>query len=789
MATKSFLTEVEITDASARLKAPARAPDGDERRGLSLDSRDFSAWLGQRLLARLSSHADWAGSEPVIVGSWARDELSPKSDIDLLFLGPEEGVKRLVQDFSRQGLKLRYRVPEDLNDWTKGVEPFDVLALFSAVPVTPASSEKLARQLEKLRNRTGSFRRELLKAMKTERRARAERYDSISSFLEPNLKFGPGGLRDLEQALVTRQLFPERFSDERNDHAFIVLLYYKTFFLYVRQKLHLSPGATDVLTAPEQKPLSDWLGFKAPKEFMREIQKGLARVSFYADWVIAQASSSGTKVREVETRPLKSVGALFTALEADPSILMQNHVRLASDQVFAQADGLTARKRARLDRLVGRRLTHILDPAMPEESMVAVFRSRLVDHCIPDFRKIVGYVQHDQYHRFSVDAHLLQVLRELKRLRATPRRAGRIASRVRALSTKQWEILAFACLFHDLAKGRGGDHAEKGVELAQRELARFGKSDALIKEVAWIVEEHLAMSAAAFRENPRSPRTWSALADKGVKGERISLLTVFTIVDILGTNPDAWTPWKERLLFELAEQLERPETDKLLALSEGIKKSGVRGAADLSERLTETLDPFLVSSIPVRVLLEDFRQLGSQKNSKSDLEPRAVAVSSGRQTWIRLHSAIDRPGLFLGFVRRLAACGLGVRHASILTDTEIGVYDWFEVKTSKTPAQLQKLVGNVVVSGSKEKTYDVRFDAIELVSSDEREWTISFRGRDQSGALTAAARALFDAGAEVRWAKVHTWGRQIDDVFGIAALRTEPKALIEQLVSSVGVKI
>lgn len=786
MATKSFLTEAELSEAVQRLPSLPSAPDGNERRGFLFPARDFSLWLGECLLRRLAAHADWLSAEPVIIGSWAREELTPKSDIDLIFLGPEDVVMRLVEDYSRSGLKLRYRVPEDPADWTFGVEPFDVLALLSALPVTPFATEQLELQIEKLQKRPSRFRRELLKAMCTDRKARADRHDSISSYLEPNLKYGPGGLRDLGQAIMTRQLFPERFSGEQHDHAFIVLHYYKGFFLMVRQRLHLSVGATDVLTAPEQKPIADALGFKEPKDFMREIQKGLSRVSFYADWVVAQAVSTKARISAVEKTELKTVSDLFAALEADSSILMQNQVRLHADEVFANAEKRSAASaEAALGRTLGRQLTRILDPATSEDAMVAVFRSRLIDHCVPEFRKIIGYVQHDQYHRFTVDAHLLQVLRELKRLHQHPARAGKLEPRVRALSRAQWEILAFACLFHDLAKGRGGDHAEKGVELARRELARFGKSAVLIQDVCWIVQEHLAMSVAAFRENPRSPQTWKSLAQKGVVGERISLLTLFTVVDILGTNPEAWTPWKERLLHDLAAVLERPETNALIEFGQAVDALKVPMPESLRDRLVETLDPFLIGSLPARTLLKDLSLALNQ-----ELQPKAVSVRGGRQVWIRFHSRVDRPGLFLRYVTMLSGIGLSVRHASILTDPDLGVYDWFEVKTTRSLSQIQSQLKlqpktEAAIKAGSEKKNRVHFDVIEIVSHDKREWVVSFKGRDQSGALVEAARALVAVGAEIRWAKVHTWGRQIDDVFGISPFHVEPTEVVEKLTLAI----
>lgn len=761
MATKSFLTSDDLREAESLLKPPAMPPDGSERRGPVEGARELSAWLGERLMGRLSRHPDWLAAEPVILGSWARGELTAKSDIDVLFCGPEERVRSLVQDVAREGLKLRYRMPADSTDWTKGVESFDIVALLAARALTPYAAEKLAEQTRRIKG----LRRDLLKAMRQEHKARAGRYDSISNYLEPNLKYGPGGLRDLEQALVVRALFPERF--QGGDHAFEVLHYYKSFFLLVRHRLQLTPGASDVLAAPEQKPLADWMGYKDGRSFMREIQKGLSRVSFYADWVIAQASASAAAIRKVETAKLDTVSSFFDALEraverSVPSILWENRVRLRADEVFAQADP------SEVDRLIGKRLTRILDPLTGEGALLGLFRSRLIDHCLPEFRRVVGLVQHDQYHRFTVDAHLLQVLRELKRICEKPSRSGRLSVFVKALSKGEREVLAMAALMHDLAKGRSGDHSVKGVELARRELARFGKPEKFINDVCWIVREHLTMSAAAFRENPRSPSTWRSLADRGVVGDRIRLLAVFTAVDIRGTNPEAWTPWKERLLYELAHQLERPETDRMLELTAAVRAARLKEFEDLIDHL----DPFLVASVTPRILAEDLRRLRSGRVGGGEFltdesSARVVTVRrGGRQTWIRFHSQKDRPGLFLGFVKWMAVSGLAVRHASVHTDPRLGVYDWFEVKASKSPQQILKIL-KAAARSTVDRVYRAPFDKIELVACDDREWVISFRGRDQSGALVEAARALYDAGAEVRWAKVHTWGRQIDDVFGI----------------------
>lgn len=773
MAAKSFLTENQIEEALEKiLRAPLRVPTGDETRGGDFQPHEFSTWLQTKLLERLEAHPDWAAAGPVALGSWSRSELTPKSDIDLLFVGDEEAVRRLSTDFAKQGLKLRYRMPADRGDWTKGVEAFDRLALISAIALTPEVSESLAEQKTLIRQRWVEVRKEIARAMISERNSRANRFDSISNYLEPNLKYGPGGLRDLEQALALKLLFPERFQSEagaQHEHPFRVLNYYKKLFLLVRQRLHLSEGSSDLLAAPEQAAVATWLGFQTSKDFMKEIQKGVARVSFYADWAFEQALSSKGRLASVHAAKLSKPQDLFDALIEDPSVLMQYRVRLKADDVFASLD-----RDASLTKMIGKKLTSILDPSNKEAPMVALIRSRLIDHCVPEFRKIVGHVQHDQYHRFSVDAHILQAIRELSRLKKSPGLAGKLAPQIKSLTPKEWEILSFSCLYHDIAKGREGDHSIEGIEIARQDLLSFGKSESFIREVTWIVERHLALSAAAFRENPTSPKTWAALAEKGVVGSRIALLAAFTFVDIRATNPEAWTPWKERLLSEIVTHLEKPEANTAIAFGEELKKIG------LSQDWVEKLDSFLVTMVSPKKLGQD---LALYLESEADLVPTVVRTRSG-QTWIRFHSREDRDGLFVGYVAALAAAGLGIRHASIHTFPEAGVYDWFEVKTQKTAKQIEKLIllalsrsaaaedpaaeaQSIASNKTSTKQKLVLFDRVTLVASDADEWVISFRGKDQPGALLQAARALLDEGLAIRWARVHTWGRQIDDVFGV----------------------
>ena len=276
---KSFLRPEERENFKALLIAPP-TPFGEEKAS-ELGARKFSEILIKNIEEKFSKHPLWFKSQPIALGSWARGELCACSDLDLLFLGEENVVADFVSDIQKMGFKIRSRLPQNHLDWTEGVEAFDVLALLEAKSFTTEAAESLSKQTDLIRKRGKVYFRKLLKSMSLERASRNQRYDSIANFLEPNLKFGPGGLRDLHQALNLSKLYGEKLDQtEFIKHQYSVLNYYLEFWLLLRHRLHLDGGG-DILSANDQLQISKWLGYRDIQEFMRQVQKGISRVNFY----------------------------------------------------------------------------------------------------------------------------------------------------------------------------------------------------------------------------------------------------------------------------------------------------------------------------------------------------------------------------------------------------------------------------------------------------------------------------------------------------------------------------
>lgn len=735
MATRTFLNSEDFADAQALLLAPMVPPSSDFWEGQSFPAHDFSSWLSLNIEARLRGLPSWKEAHPIAIGSWGRGELCPLSDLDVVFCGTAGSVQKVISEAEAIGIDLKYRFPKNPKNWSEDSPLFESNALFWARPFTKEAAEALQEQKTAIYKERNSFRKKLLKELTIERKKRNLRHDSIANYLEPQLKFGPGGIRDIDQAMMIRFWFPEKLGAEQQ--VFASLQQLKAFLTTVRQKLHLS-GFQDTLVASSQREISLWFGFKTQGDFMRELQNVLARVSFYCDLVFDMATCSEGAIQKVPE--VKTVEQALKVLTKDPTLLFQAKLMRFEDRgAFAYTPSLKS----------------FMTIDMSEESLLAFFRSQMVMKVLPEFLKIKGVVQHDQYHRFAVDAHIFQAVRRVLRIYQSPKLVGRLGVWLKNWKKSDWEILLWSALYHDLGKARQKDHSLEGKELVEQDLPRLGFAKTFVDEVAWMVENHLVLSTAAFRKDPHSPQVWQDLFEKGVQGERLRRLALFTAVDIYATNPEAWSEWKEKLIFQLVQSMEAPQGAQYFAVQEIFQKKKI------DPSLLQVIDPGLLSSVKTEDLVNDIKLILKKQTGSSV----ACFTSKKHGTWIRFYHPQDEAGIFLQFVKRLWQSGVTIHHAYIHTDERLGVYDWFEVKTEKNLSLLRRtLEQDVSIADSKNRA---TLAEVSLISEATKEWVFSFRGADKKGILITAAQALHDLGLEIRWAKIHTWGRQVDDVFGV----------------------
>lgn len=763
MATKTLLDFEELKTLKAQFKAPPIIPSGEETEDLSPWVIKTSQWIEESLVKKFSVDGEWKKLRPIILGSWARHRLCPKSDIDLIFLGPEESILPFVNHFSH--LKIRYRVPQDLKDWKVGVEAFDLGSLFEARAFFD-SEESLLREQKVLLMANNQWKKQWLQQVKAERVQRHRRWGE-QQLLEPNIKYGRGGLRDIQQGLVGLELFKANI--ENAEHAYRVLCYYRDFFTLLRQKLHLM-GSGEVLSSHDQQEMYAWCGFDNLQDFMREVVKGYERVGFYTDWIFASALRKRKKVS------VKNLDHAFQLLLKSPNIFTENAVRQGHvDQQFLFMPSID-RPPTHFSLGVGQQLKQFFHLRSKQKSINSLFKSRVLDYLFPEMKPLIGLVQHDQYHRYTADQHLKNAIINVKKIAQTPKLAGPFKKVAQMLKPQEWQQILWAAFFHDLLKGTGGDHDTKGALWAKKRLRQLGVVE---RDVVWLVQEHLALSTAAFRKNPRSAEVWADLFERGLNQKRLRQLMIFTVADIIATNPEAWTPWKGMLLYELYAHLS------------GAAASELDEAIQLEPKARayfEQMDPFLLESLGHKVLLKDWKHLKKSFSRKSSLPP--LVIRRNNNVWVRFHSFQDKPGTLLSYVVRFFHLGVQVEHASIHTLSDYGIYDWFKIQTSRsisTQDQARRLKNQLLRLKEMPHNPDlnVYFDEVELTSETSDEAIITFRGsKNQRGVLLRACQCLLEEGLSIRWARVHTWGRSLEDQFCVDKtqnLQEQVKRVAEKL--------
>lgn len=740
---RSFLNSDEKSQFLKHLKSPlwVDLTEGNDIRNL-VEHNSF--FLEDVLGKKLSSFGNWKDLDPILLGSWARHELCPISDLDLIFLGDDEKVFSFIEKVQEAGLKLRYRVPKNKLDWSEGVQPFDLLALLGGRAMTKAGEEKLKQQKNLLLSRVKSVRKNILKEVSLERKRRQKRLDSITNFLEPHIKYTPGGLRDIEQALSLTPLFLDK--DPNDQHAISVLKFYKDVLLLIRQRLHTESGQ-DVLSGADQLEISKAFGAENLSDFMRAVERGLSRTFFYSEWLLEVFKSSQKEIKRIQNKKFNTVPVMMKALQAEPGILMQKKVRQSLDECFKQKPTVKLSEA----QLQGLRL--MLGPKSKDSLIVDVFSSRLIDKLLPPVQKLVGHVQHDQYHRFTADIHLQQACRNFLKIRKSAKKLGPLSFLHKELSAKDWELIGWNCLFHDLSKGDGGDHSHKGAKNVLQMLPDNFVSKSFKQELAWLVENHLLLSALAFKRSSISSETLKELQEHEASDKRMQRLAVFTVIDIKATNPDAWTTWKGQLLKDFLVDLRSPESLQRQKLIPMLKEK----VKNIPSTIVDEFESFLLQRIPLKILVKDLSQLKSG-------EPSSVQIFklAGR-TWVRFFDRTDKPGLMVNYVDRLHQAGANVMHASIHTLAGLGVYDWFQVHL---PRGKEKILRESV--NQTQDLQKVQFDTVQVTPLGSNEWLVNMKAKDQKGLLKYACYGLSQAGANIKSARVHTWGLKVEDVFRIS---------------------
>ena len=699
--------------ARGRLAAACHAFLADQLLRLAFDSA-----------ASHLANADGAGSSVALVGlgGTGRGEMAPFSDIDLLFL-----VEHLADQHAAKLVEATLYLLWDL-DWKVGhaVRDTEQLVELAKKDITIRTAFLEARWIwgeERLFDSCAArFRKEVVAgtgaefvaAKLAERDKRHVRMGDSRYVVEPNVKDGKGGLRDLHTLYWIGQYV--HGIDRPSDLVEAGLLSAKEyrrferaerFFWAVRCHLHLAAGrAEERLSFEYQATIARTMryanrpGKSAVERFMQFYFLQAKSVGDLTGLFLAQLDEQmGRKGRRFALptflrRPAKLNGFCLDRGRLsipDGKFLAKEPVRLIEMFAIAAREGLEIHPRAMRAAARDARLAdQVRDDPQANAFFLEVLTNReapdlvlrwmneagVFGRFVPDFGRVVAQMQFDMYHHYTVDEHSIRAIGLLAAIERGELAKDHPLSAALFRQIGSRRTLYVAVLLHDIAKGRGGDHSVLGEQVALQLCPRFGLDAAETETVAWLVRHHLLMSATAFKRDLADPKTIEDFASAVQSPERLRLLLILTVVDIRAVGPGTWNDWKRQLLrtlFDAAEERLRlghkqrgraeeiTERQAELAKSLGWKTSAVRAHA---RRLPDSY--WLAEPLPWQVA--NARQVAEAEARFGDPSPSVVAVDEPEAGATRVSVfAPDRPGLFYRICAGLASAGATIIDARIHT--------------------------------------------------------------------------------------------------------------------------
>lgn len=699
----------------------------------------------------------------VAVGGYGRGELAPQSDIDVLFLHhkkPSPRIDQIVETLLYLlwdvGLKVGHStrsVDECLKqaktDWTI------CTALLESRYVW--GEKKLFGELRVRFNKTAMTGREteFLDAKLAERDERHEKMGESRYVLEPNIKDGKGGLRDLHTLYWTAKfLYAVEDLSELVDEGALTKGEVERFakaqhFLWsVRCHLHYLANRPDErLTFDVQPELAHRMGYQdrassaGVERFMRHyflVAKDVGDLTriFLAAFEAAQKRRN----------PLSIAAGFFKKGVVEGFPIEAGRLSIPSPDYF-QTEPLSmlrifrAANRSGLDlhpnalASVTRALPLVKAAYRDDPEANALFVEvlcaekdadktlRQMNECgflgkfMPDFGRVVAQMQYDMYHVYTTDEHTIRAVGILNRIeQGLLKEAHPLATKVMGRIQSR-QVLYVAVLLHDIAKGRGGDHSELGAKVARKVCPRLGMSPDETETVAWLVLHHLAMSMAATKRDLEDPQTIEDFVKLVHTPERLRLLLCLTVVDIKAVGPNVWNNWKATLLRDLYWRAE--EVMAGASSSEGRAKRGAAAKARLQARLEQEgwsekeITAYLAQSgvgyflaLDTDTLVRHAKLVRDAKRQGDDLSLQTRVIPESAVTELSVYCG-DHPGLVARLSGAISLAGGSVVDAKISTRKDGTVIDTFLIQDTEggafdRPDKLARLVALVRQSLSGE---------------------------------------------------------------------------------------
>ena len=845
MQVKALRQRIRAQDAKLAARYWSRAPI----EGIVTDRVAFFDGLLRDLWQSHFSAEARNGLVLYAVGGYGRGELHPGSDIDLFILAERPHRHRAeIEPFVRLLFDLNLDIGHSVRSLAECKEAVkaDLTAATALldrrllVDLPSAKAQRLATKLEALMTHPRIWPpARFLRAKRAEQERRHKRFEDVEYGLEPNVKESPGGLRDLQTALwVCKRNYGSADPAELERRGLITSLERewlsggKRYLWWVRYGLHLVAGRKeDRLQFEHQRELAQRLGYAdttarlGVERFMQEYYRWVLALREVNDILLqfldesfASAKPALERINERFQINGQSIEAAHELVFAEtPSALLEMFVILANRRDISGVRAGTIRlirqhlhlidDQFRQDPRNNQRFLELLKaPYTLVTQLTRMRRYGILGRYLPEFGQVIGRMQHDLFHIYTVDAHTMMVIRNMRMFRYRARAEQFPVAHYCVKSIPKIELLLYiAGLHHDIGKGRGGDHSELGAGFAAKFCRRLGLGDEDTELVAWLVADHLVMSSTAQRQDIHDPKVVLNFAKRVKSERRLDYLYALTVADITATNPTLWNSWRATLLSQLyfnarkllRQGLESP-LDRQATVSARRERAAEEaealglGAAQADALWDRLGTDFLLSHQP-RHAAEIAVAIAAHNPADGPLVLLKNLANEGAAdgaTEIFVH-AQDKPNLFAASVIAVNQLHLSIYDARIHTAADGHCFNTFIVldldrqplrgNRQEVVQRLTQAVRDAKIEPPSQQRWPRRHKQLHRPSEVRLSHNppapysrLRVRTTDRPGLLARIGVLFFELDMAVLEARIATLGERVEDLFYVQTRTGEP---------------
>ena len=753
-------------------------------------------------------------------GGFGRKEIFPISDIDISIVekNKTKNYKNLEEFISflwDQGYKVGHSV-RSISDIQK-ISKKDLKEYTSYLTRRPIISTnemdiKINYALSQLWSKNNFY-----NAKYVEQQKRHSDFFSTAYNLEPDLKESPGTLRDFQSALWILQhcfdlnsvnqisssnIFNGELNNAIDAYNFIKSLRFATNISTNKNRLNFEAQ----VEISKKAKLGKKSAKKSVEKMMKKFYEMASILSYFNEIVYEKYNEKYSrktfqnKVTGIHKHKNK-IGINNISLSNNKNLIFEIFIEIGKSKITNSIDTETKsliKKNAKLidkdfrrNEVYANQFLNILKSKYNLSSILRTMKALgILQRYIPEFDNVIGQMQFDLFHVYTVDEHTFKVVRNMRQMKLNKHSGFELEYEL-INKLPKIEILYIAGLFHDLGKGKGGNHSEIGAKISYRFAKRLGMSNTDAGLISWLVEKHLIMSSISQKKDIADPNTINEFAKDVEQNEKLDYLYLLTINDIRATNPALWNGWKHQLLRDLY----------LLTRSK-INKEPLRASSQISlDRQKNVIDSLEKRSEKesIKKHFKNFDDSYFNKNSSNSLKWQSglilnnikddfiVGCKKKFDNLIEIFiKADDSPGLFFKLAKILEHSGLEIIDANIFTsgngifaaNTFIAKYSRHDRALNKS--ELTELSSKIkknftkideIVKTKSAKRKNMRFEKIikinESINKDKNRNLITIETVDSPGLLVNISKVFFEHKVSIHSARINTLGERIEDTFEI----------------------